>query len=182
MLNRTSESPERTAPRLSKPATNSLTLARIGSSQTGPEKKQSQIAAAMLRTRVEKKKRSSITDSMKSDAEKILSGAERGKIKLLDSDMDRVELSHLWPDAPTPCVVPVNSAGFNYVFKIKERLKAEGFFWDARVKLWFRPKLPGQLTLAQKARSERNRAAALEKLAKKRADEAGRVGDTGIPL
>ena len=61
------------------------------------------------------------------------------------------------------------SRKFNYVFKIKERLKAEGFVWDPDYVFWYRPKVPGQLTLAQKARSERNRAAALEKLAKKRA-------------
>ena len=124
----------------------------------------------MPRKSIKKPPRHSVTAGMKSEAEKILSGVERGLLELLDSDDDGDLLSKLWPGAPTPCIVAVNTAKqFDYVFAIKERLKAEGFLWDPDAVFWYRPKIHGQLTLAQKARSERNRAAALEKLAKKRA-------------
>ena len=48
----------------------------------------------------------------------------------------------------------------------------EGFEWDAEAKRWYRRKWPGQLTLEQRARMEKNKAAALQKLAKRAARES----------
>ena len=103
------------------------------------------------KTTIAKKKRPSPTDQMHNDVEKILSGVERGLMKLLDSDKDGAELSRIWPDAPKPCIVVVNTARFNYVYKIKERLKNEYFHWAPGVKMWYCRKVPGQLTLQERA-------------------------------
>ena len=100
-----------------------------------------------------RKKRPSVTDSMKSDAEKILSGVQRELIQLLDSDVDAVALRDVWPTAPRSClvVVPGPKGHKSYIYLIRQRLKAEGFEFDGDSKLWFRRIFPGQPTLAQKA-------------------------------
>ena len=130
------------------------------------------------------KKRPSVTDSMESNAEKIVSGVTRKKIELIDSDEDAAKLEQVWPGAPVPCVVvvPGSKGHFNYIKKIHERLSAEGFILGLPYP--HRPKRPGQLPLhleaemrirqsnegralteEQRERIERNKRLALEKLA-----------------
>ena len=132
------------------------------------------------------KKRPIATDSLGSNAEKIVSGVDRQLIELIDSDENSGRLRQYWPDAPAPCVVvvPGIKGHFNYIRNIADRLQAEGFVMDLPYP--HRPKTPGQLPLQQEAamkrrqakedaaltadqkkRIERNRAAALEKLAQK---------------
>ena len=53
------------------------------------------------------KKRPSATDSLGSNAEKLVSGVDRQLIELIDSDENSGRLRHHWPDAPAPCVVVV---------------------------------------------------------------------------
>lgn len=132
------------------------------------------------------KKRGSVTDNMHSDAEKILSGVDRQKIKLLDSEENAEELAKYWPEAPAPCVVvvPGSKGHFVCIKHIADRLEATGFVLGLPYP--HRPKLPGQQTLRQEAemkrrqakqdaalteeqreRIERNKRQALEKLARR---------------
>jgi hypothetical protein len=100
-----------------------------------------------------RKKRPSVTDSMTTNAAKILSGVERKLIQLLDSEADAVALQEVWPAAPGSClvVVPGAKGDKSYIYLIRERLKAEGFKFDGEAKMWYRRSFPGQLTLEQKA-------------------------------
>jgi len=132
------------------------------------------------------KKRRSVTDHMHSDAEKILYGADRQLIRLLDSDEDAEELAKYCPQALAPCVVvvPGSKGHVNYIKNIVDRLEATGFVLGLPYP--HRPKLPGQQTLHQEAemkrrqakqdaalteeqreRIERNKRQALEKLARR---------------
>lgn len=117
-------------------------------------------------------KRKSLTEDMASNAEKILSAVERGLIKIIDSECEPETLKNDWPCAPTPCLVILNIAEFNYAYLVRDRLKGEGFEWDAEAKRWYRRKLPGQLSLEQRARMEKNKAAALQKLARRAARDS----------
>ena len=100
-----------------------------------------------------KKKRPSVTDKMFSSAEKILSAVDRKLIVILDSDSDSAELSKFWNSAPRPCivVVPGPKGASKYIYHIRDRLKHEGFRFDGGAKLWYRPKLPNQMTLQEQA-------------------------------
>ena len=104
-------------------------------------------------TIAKKKKRSSVTDTMFSPAEKILSGVTRQLIVILDSDSDSAELNKYWKSAPRPCivVVPGPKGASKYIYHIRDRLKHEGFRFDGGAKLWYRPKLPNQKTLQEQA-------------------------------
>ena len=99
-----------------------------------------------------KKKRSSVTDTMFSPAEKILSAVARKLIVVLDSDSDSAEVNKYWKSATRPCVVvPGPKGASKYVYHIRGRLKHEGFRFDGGAKLWYRPKLPNQMTLQEQA-------------------------------
>lgn len=100
-----------------------------------------------------RKKRPSITDSMKTNAEKIRSGVARQLIELLDSDVEAHAVHEVWPGAPPSClvVVPGAKGHWKYIINIKERLKAEGFKFSGEARLWYRPRLAGQLVLPEKA-------------------------------
>ena len=100
-----------------------------------------------------KKKRSSVTDTMFSPAEKILSAVARKLIVVLDSDSDSAEVNKYWKSAPRPCivVVPGPKGASKYIYHIRDRLKHEGFRFDGAAKLWYRPKLPNQMTLQEQA-------------------------------
>ena len=124
-------------------------------------------------------KRKSVTDRMSSDAEKLVSGVQRGLIKILDADTQSDELSKHWPDHPPACeVVVCGPKGHpNYIRNITDRLEALGFAFG---KFPHRGKRPGQpsveleaqikirqakaadLTTEQRARSEQNKRRALE--------------------
>ena len=104
------------------------------------------------------KKRPSVTDAMATDAEKIVSGVDRQKIELIDSEEHAAKLAEVWPEAPAPCVVvvPGSNGHFNYIKAIHERLSAEGFV--LALPYPYRPKLPGQLPLRQEAAMKRRQA------------------------
>ena len=74
------------------------------------------------------KKRLSTTDSLGSNAEKIVSGVDRQLIELIDSDENSGRLRQYWPDAPAPCVVVV--PGIKGHFKYSPDSKG----WSHRVR------------------------------------------------
>ena len=112
-------------------------------------------------SRAIRKRRSSVTDSMASNAEKIQSGVKRQLIELLDSEIDAAKLAKLWPEAPVHCVVVVPGAKghWNYIRNISERLEAEGF--TLGLPYPHRPKPAVVPTPEQKAMIEANRLRAL---------------------
>ena len=106
-----------------------------------------------VKSTIRKPKRPSVTDSMHSSAEKILSAVDRGLIELVDSDASKAKLDEIWKLAPTPCVVvvPGPKGVKQYIYHIRERLKMEGFLFDGDTKLWYRPKRSGEMSLQETA-------------------------------
>jgi|EP00966_Prymnesium_polylepis_P129553 hypothetical protein len=82
-----------------------------------------------------KRKRSSVTDSLTSEREKLQSSIERGLISIEDgSSMGRTGLG--------ACVVVVARKGtVVYVRNIKERLVANGFVFHPAWNAWAKPKV-----------------------------------------
>eukprot|EP00966_Prymnesium_polylepis_P212785 4928270-Prymnesium_polylepis.1 len=103
-------------------------------------------------------KRKSVTDDMSSDAEKIMSGVERKKISILDSEVNEEELSRIWPEHPPNCVVVVPGVNghFRYITFIQERLEAVGF--DLSLSYPHRFKVPGQMTVEEEASMKKRQA------------------------
>ena len=81
-----------------------------------------------------RKKRASVTEGL-SNTEKLKSGIKRHLIKIVPTPVPE------WPDAPSGLLVALPGAKGhkNYVYNIKDRLKAEGFDWEGTHKLWFAP-------------------------------------------
>ena len=123
-------------------------------------------------SRAIRKRRSSVTDSMASNAQKIQSGVDRQLIELLDSETHAVKLAKLWPEAPAHCVVVVPGVRghFNYICNIHERLLAEGF--TLGLPYPHRPKPAVVPTPEQKAMIEANRLRALSILSARQANAA----------
>ena len=52
-------------------------------------------------------------------------------------------IQNYWPGAPKcELVVPGTKGHPSYIFKIKDRLKSEGFRYNGDIKLWYRPLAP----------------------------------------
>ena len=71
--------------------------------------------------------------------EKLWSAIERRIIKIVPPS------SPEWPDPPPDIhvVLPGTKGHVAYIFKVKDRLKAAGFRWNAENKLWYREGLQG---------------------------------------
>lgn len=80
-----------------------------------------------------RKKKPSVTDGMETNTEKVGSAIERRLIKIVPTPVPE------WPDAPPDLLVvlPGAKGHRNYIFNIKDRLKADGFHWDEAHKLWY---------------------------------------------
>ena len=84
------------------------------------------------------KKRVSVTAGMTCNIQKLRSSVERKLIKIaLTPD---AAVSAKWPSAPPGIhvVMPGVKGHPAYILKIRERLKARGFQWNAEAKLWWR--------------------------------------------
>ena len=70
-----------------------------------------------------KAKRASVTDGMATVTEKLASGVERKLIKFVERD-------GFW------VVEPGDRGHSNYIYNIRERLKADNFTFDGKLKKW----------------------------------------------